>query len=90
MVIDELRENRVEGYFAGVFGNSLYKKPSKEFYGHVFKTTGYRPEEILYIGDSMRDLLPIYNFGCRVALLSPRDENYTKVLENEWLVDLCQ
>jgi hypothetical protein len=26
MVIDELKENKVEGYFAGVFGNSLYKK----------------------------------------------------------------
>jgi len=90
MVIDELRGNRVEEYFAGVFGNSSYKKPSKEFYENVFKTTGYKPEEIIYIGDSMRDLLPIYNFGCRVALLSPKDKNYTQILENGWLVDLCQ
>ncbi len=82
----KLDELGISNIFSGVFGNDNYPKPSEEYYLNVFSTTRLRPEDILYIGDSIEDITPIYGYGCRVVLFSPSEEN--QMFNNNWLMDL--
>ncbi len=87
MVKEELERFGISNLFKGVFGGEIYPKPSKDFYLHAFSSTGLQPEEIVYIGDSKLDIMPIYAFGVRTVLFSPYGMN--NLFDNNWLIDLC-
>lgn len=87
-IVDELKRFKISSLFDGMYGNDKFSKPSRDFYLHAFSSTGFNPEDVVYIGDSLIDILPIYAFGVRAVLVTPDIINNT--FENDWLVDLCK
>lgn len=46
------------------------RKPSAEFYQHLTRVTGLSPQEILYVGDSLKlDIEPAQRLGVRTLLI---------------------
>jgi HAD superfamily hydrolase (TIGR01549 family) len=88
MVKKELEKFPNIGPFAGIFGNEIYRKPSKDFYINAFNSTGLQPEDIIYIGDFKNDIYPMYSLGARVVLFNPSKANM--LFNNDWLINLCK
>lgn len=76
-----LRE-KLESFFGPIFSAVFVSeelgvaKPSSEFYQKAFSQLECQPNEILYIGDSIKlDLAPAETLGCKVLIID-RDDFY--------------
>lgn len=72
--------NNLPGILQGLFGEVFkdiivseqlnIRKPDTAFYEHAIKAIGLPPEEILYIGDSLKlDIIPARQLGLNVRLI---------------------
>jgi putative hydrolase of the HAD superfamily len=64
------------GLFGDVFSDIIVsetlsmRKPSMEFYGYAIESIGLSPNEILYVGDSLKlDIIPAMQCGMHVLLI---------------------
>jgi HAD superfamily hydrolase (TIGR01549 family) len=62
--------------FSSVFASELtaLKKPDTAFYRYVLQTLNLKPEEVLFIGDSIKlDMIPAQQAGMKTLLLDRHD-----------------
>ncbi len=62
--------------FSTVFASEMtgLKKPDVAFYRHVLQTVNLKPEEVLYVGDSIKlDMIPAQKSGMKTLLLDRHD-----------------
>lgn len=66
----------LDSLFGNIFSNIIVseslniRKPDPAFYQHAIKEIGLRPEEVLYIGDSLKlDIIPAKQLGMHTFLI---------------------
>lgn len=60
------------------------RKPDKEIFAHGVKALGFNPEEVLVVGDSIKnDIKPAQALGCHTLLLEGKGWDETPLAHNE-------
>ena len=81
--LDQLLDNRFHDKFKYklISENVKYRKPDIRFYEHLLQDWSLRPEDILYIGDSIKlDIEPALKLGINAYLIDRN--NYFPFVKN--------